>query len=104
LRDGKTLVVDELDGSLHLIYTTKGYSKSAKKSQADNVIDALVKKLPSYNKGRGVWFNDLIDKINTAIRNAKQLQEHNRQTHSANPDTNMHELIEILMNLKNKSV
>ena len=38
-----------------------------------------------------------------AIKNAKRLQKHNDTTNSKNPATDMHELIEYLINLKNFS-
>lgn len=87
---------------LHFSYTTKAYSSSGKKSASENVTSDLEKKLPLYNKKTVKhWFNDLIDKLDTAIKHAKQLQEHNDKTNSINPATNIHELIEHLRNLKN---
>lgn len=85
---------------LHFCYTTKSYTYTGKKSAADNLNTDLLKELPSYNKANTNWFNDLIIKTNSAIKNAKKLQEHNNKTDSTNPTTNMHELIEYLMNLK----
>lgn len=85
---------------LHFCYTTKSYTYTGKKSAANNLITDLLKELPSYNKTNTNWFNDLIIKINSAIKNAKKLQEHNNKTDSTNPTTNVHELIEYLINLK----
>jgi hypothetical protein len=56
--------------------------------------------LPSYKKNAKAWLKDLIDKLDTAIKNSKKLQEHNNKTASTNPATNMHEMIEYLMTLK----
>jgi hypothetical protein len=86
---------------LHFCYTTKAYGSSKNKTAADNLINDLIKKLPYYNKNNARWFKDVIDKLNTAIKNAKQLQKHNSETSSTNPETNMHELVEYLINLKN---
>ena len=84
---------------LHFCYTTKTYSSSGNKSAAEILISDLLKELPSYNKSVTHWFNDVIEKLNTAIKYAKQLQEHNNKTSSTNPATNMHELIEYLINI-----
>jgi len=67
---------------------------------SEQLTNDLLIKLPSYSKKNIYWFNDLIDKQKTAIINAKRLQKHNKATNSKNPATNMHELIEYLINLK----
>jgi hypothetical protein len=85
---------------LHFIYTTKSYVTSEKKSAAELVISDLIKKLPLYSKSVSNWFNHLVDKQQVAIKNAKKLQEYNVKTKSTNPATNMHELVEYLINLK----
>lgn len=87
---------------LHFIYTTKSYIASEKKSAADFVISDLIKKLPLYSKNISNWFNHLVDKQQVAIKYAKKLQEYNVKTKSTNPATNMHELVEYLINLKDK--
>jgi hypothetical protein len=85
---------------LHLRYSTKMYISSGKKSAAQCLIDDLLTVLPAYKKNTIDWFDDLSDKINIAIKNAKKLQVYNKKTDSINPGTNMHELIEYLMKLK----
>jgi hypothetical protein len=85
---------------LHFRYSTKSYSPSGSKSAADNLIKDLLVELPSYLKSTTVWFNEIIDKQTKAITYAKQLQKHNETTQSTNPSTNMHQLIELLMNIK----
>lgn len=85
---------------LHFCYTTKAYTSSGNKSAADNLISDLSKHLVSYAKHTTDWFDDLIDNLNTALKNARQLQKHNNDTRSNNPATNIHELIEQLTNLK----
>ncbi len=81
---------------LHFGFTAKCYSN-------ENLISDLKKKLPSYNKNQASWFKHLIDKLDIAIKNAKQLQKENHKTHSDNPATNVHELIEYLrtLNIRN---
>lgn len=87
---------------LHFKYTTKFYEKSGDKTAADHLIKDLCKELPNYNKNTVNWFHDLKNKFETAINHAKRLASHNIQTKSINPATNMHELIEYLINLKDK--
>ncbi len=87
---------------LHLSYSTKSYNASGNKSAADKLIKDLITELPSYKKNSTGWFGELIGKQNTGIANAKRLQKHNEDTASTNPATNMHELIEYLINLKSK--
>jgi hypothetical protein len=81
---------------LHFGYTTKPYSPSRNKSAAELVHDDVCKKLPSYTKKSVEWFSDLMPRLNSAIKHAKQLEEHNQNTKSTNPATNMHELVEYL--------
>lgn len=85
---------------LHFGFTTKSYMSSGKKSAAENLINDLLKKLPSYNKNTTEWFHSIINNMSSAIKCAKRLIIHNKDTNSNNPGTNMHELIEHLMNLK----
>jgi hypothetical protein len=67
------------------------------------LINDLLKEIPAYTKGTAYWFDDLKNRDRTAIKHAKQLIEHNKITKSTNPSTNMHELIEYLINLNNNS-
>ncbi len=85
---------------LHFCYTTKAYSYSGSKSAADHLIMDLRKYLASYSKGNADWFNKIINSLDTAIKNAKQLKKHNKKTLSINPSTNIQELIEFLKNIK----
>lgn len=85
---------------LHFLYTTRAYHSAGNKSAADNLISDLEKKFPSYTKGTAYWFKKLNDKLNIAMKHAKQLEQHNNQTNSVNPATNIHELVEYLINIK----
>lgn len=85
---------------LHFCYTTKAYNASGTKSAGDNLTADLRKHLASYKKNAIEWFGELINKLDTAIKNAKQLQKHNSSTKSTNPSTQIHELIEFLTGLK----
>ncbi|HVE43834.1 MAG TPA: RloB family protein [Gammaproteobacteria bacterium] len=85
---------------LHFCYTTKSYHASGTKSAGDNLIADLCNYLNLYKKNTTTWFSELINKLDAAIKNAKQLQEHNFLTKSTNPSTNMHILVEFLIRLK----
>lgn len=56
--------------------------------------------LASYKKSTIDWFGEIINNLGIAIKHAKQLQKHNSSTNSTNPSTNIHELVELLMELK----
>lgn len=86
---------------LHFFYTTKAYESSGNKSAADNLIIDLRKHLTTYAKNTLDWFDNLVCNLSIAIKNARQLQEYNNDTSSNNPATNIHELIEYLITLKN---
>ena len=49
------------------------------------------------------FFDELKPRRNKAILRAKQINEQNKNTGSANPSTQFHELVEYLMNLKEKN-
>lgn len=87
---------------LHFIYTTKSYRNTGNKSAAEMLIKDLEKALPNYNKGTTVWFKELLPKLNTAIQHAKRLEKHNQSSNSSNPSTNIYELAEYLISLKEK--
>lgn len=85
---------------LHFRYTTKTYHASGNKSAAEVLISELTKELPSYKKKTIEWFNEIINKLETAIKHAKRLQKDNHSTKSTNPSTDIHELVEFLITLK----
>lgn len=86
---------------LHFYYTTKAYNANGSRSSAENLIIELRKHLPSYTKNTNGWFGEIINKLEYAIKHAKQLKKYNLSTNSNNPSTNMHELVEFLIKLKN---
>lgn len=85
---------------LHFLYTTKAYHSTGNKSAAEKLMGDLRNEFPSYAKGIAHWFDELKDKLDIAIKNAKKLSNHNNQTNSVNPATNIHELVEHLRALK----
>ncbi len=87
---------------LHFIYTTKPFCAQGNASNCDLVLKELNKKgrIPGYSKGANNIFALTNEKLAEAMKRAKQLQKHNHSTDSKNPATNIHELIEYLLNLK----
>lgn len=79
---------------LHFEYSSKPYDSA-------DILNVLKKKIPEYNKGTAHGFNFLILKIDAAISNSQRLKRDNQRTGALNPDTNMHELIIYLKDLKN---
>jgi len=86
---------------LHFIYTTRQFCAPGSSSNCELVISELDnnERIPGYRKGALNIFALTKDKLPNAIKNAKQLQQHNQSTGTYNPATNMHELIEYLINL-----
>ena len=85
---------------LHFRYSSAAFTTSGGRSSCDNVIIELKRHIPSYSKGLKSLFDDLNDKLETAIGYAKRLSQENTETRSNNPSTNIHELVEYLLNLK----
>lgn len=89
---------------LHFGYTTRQFCAPGMDSNCELVIDELNRRnlIPGYNKGAQNVFSLTKDKLSDAIKHAKRLQEHNRETESVNPATNIHELIEYLISLTSR--
>ncbi len=87
---------------LHFNLTTKAYTKSGKKTPADNVITDLHRDILGYQKIVDIteWFDQVLPRIEMAIKHAELLAEHNKKTNSINPSTNIHELIFLFKDLK----
>ena len=85
---------------LHFRLTTKPFQPTKNKSAAELLISNLQKDIPTYTKNNTIWFNNLISRIDDAIKNAKQLDKQNKNDKFSNPSTKIHLLIEHLMNLK----
>lgn len=86
---------------LHFVYTTRQFCAPGNLSNCELVIGELEKngRIPGYRKEAHNIFTLTKDRLQTAIKNAKQLQQHNQTTGTNNPTTNIHELIEYLINL-----
>ncbi len=85
---------------LHFVYSTKPFSKNGNQSAADCLVSCLRESWPGYTKNFVNSFTVLNEKLKNAFENAKNLSKYNQDTHSKNPSTNIHELVERLVNLK----
>ena len=86
---------------LHFCYTCSPFSPSESKSAADNVIIALKKHLPDYEKKDKSVFGKLEPHLPTAIKNARQANQHAESHGTDNPSTKVVDLVEFLINLNN---
>jgi hypothetical protein len=87
---------------LHFKYTTKPYAQKSNISPADQVIRELRKHVPDYLKSSLVWFDNLHRKHLKALKNAERLKKENNKTGSNNPATDVHELVNYLINTDEK--
>lgn len=86
---------------LHFIFTTKEFCKTGNQSASENLARCLRKYIPEYGKNIDDLFCRLGDKrLQIAIVHSKKLAAHNKKTNSENPETNIYELVERLINLK----
>jgi hypothetical protein len=85
---------------LHFVDTTSPFDKVGKRSACDMVIQKIKDSYSNYQKGDPNLYDVLKEKMESAIKHAKRLEKHNKETASKNPSTKMHHLIEYLINLK----
>jgi hypothetical protein len=80
---------------LHFSYTDQPFHATGKKSVGDQVVSALRAKpdFKNYGKGQKDTYSLLADKLNNAITNAARLRTHCANTGSANPSTEVDELV-----------
>lgn len=88
---------------LHFVYTTKSYNRTDKRSSCDKVVTDLKKHISDYEKNIDNLYEQTKQYHERAISNAEKLKNDNIQTNSTNPATNVHTLIQYLINLKNNN-
>jgi len=84
---------------LHFKYSASPFKPARRKSACDLVQDEVKKHIANYKKGHATIFDDLLDKLEAAKKNAKNLSKENKSTGSLNPATNVYELVEYLLSL-----
>ena len=70
------------------------------KSPGERALAMLQKEMPDYSKSDRTIFEKLAPRMDVALKNARKLCDHNRQSDSDNPSTGVHELVEYLIGLK----
>jgi len=85
---------------LHFKYTTKPFDAPYGDSICSKVIEELKNHLPAYQKGEQNIFNQLKDKLDNAITNARRVEQFHKTSGTDNPSTSMHSLVEYLRELK----
>jgi len=90
---------------LHFEYSTRAFRGTVgAKSAGDQVFDELKKYIPEYAKGDHGHFDTLLGQLPRAIAHAKQAMGEARRTGTANPSTQVYELVEYLQGLATRNV
>ena len=84
---------------LHFEYTTRPFCSAGDDSNCALVVSELKNCIP-YEKGNPNIFSKVSNKLDTAIKNAKRLEEYHETSGSNNPSTNVYLLVEYLESLK----
>jgi len=84
---------------LHFTYTTRSFCAAGNDSNCALVMSDLKKYIPGYEKGAtDVFIGD--DRLEAAIKRAKQLEEFHLTSGTDNPSTMIYKLVEHLRDLK----
>lgn len=84
---------------LHFAYTTRSFSTATMDSNCALLISELIQYIPAYDKGaKDIFIGD--ERLDKAIKNAKQLEEFHKTSGTDNPSTKVYRLVEHLMSLK----
>lgn len=85
---------------LHFSFTTAPYSAVGGVSAGAAVLNALQAILPEYTKASQGVFAALLNRLEFAKANAARAFKEAKKTHTDNPTTHIHELVEYLQNIK----
>jgi hypothetical protein len=85
---------------LHFIYTTRPFDAPTGNSICSRVIEELKKYLPAYKKGDQDIFKTILDKLDNAISNARNVEQFHQTSGTDNPSTLVHSIVEYLRDLK----
>lgn len=85
---------------LHFKYTTRPFGSAGNDSNCALVVSDLKNHIPNYEKGNSNIFSTVSDKLDTAVKNAKQLAEYHKTSGTSNPSTDVYLLVEYLESLK----
>lgn len=87
---------------LHFVYSTASFQAAANDSNCALVVRELRKegRIPGYEKGIRNVFDIIANKLDTAILNAKRLEEFHLTSGIANPSSKVFQLVEHLRDMK----
>jgi hypothetical protein len=86
---------------LHFTYTTRSFCAACDDSNCELVMSELKQYMPDYKKGaKDIFIND--ERLDIAIKYAKQLDEFHSTSGTDNPSTKIYQLVERLRELKDK--
>jgi hypothetical protein len=85
---------------LHFGCHEKPFASSGGRSACANVLRAIQAHLPAYEKSLSSVSTELLKNVDTAIKNGQTLAQRNLKTQSPNPATDVHILLDYLLNLK----
>lgn len=85
---------------LHFVYSTRPYTALPGNSSGNQVLTELKNYIPDYEKGRHTIFSDLTEQLEQAKNYAKRALQESERNQTDNPSTRVHELVEVLQNLK----
>ena len=72
---------------MHFVFSTAPFTAVGNTSSCDSVLRLLRTHIPRYAKGYPTTYDDLSEKLDQAVRHARQLENHNRNSGSNNPST-----------------
>ncbi|RLT88008.1 RloB family protein [Ketobacter sp. GenoA1] len=85
---------------LHFVYSTRPYTALPGNSSGNQVLTELKNYISDYEKGRRTIFSELIEQLEQAKNYAKRALQESERNQTDNPSTRVHELVEVLQNLK----
>jgi len=85
---------------LHFHYTARPYQHLPGNSAAKQLLSELGRFMPDYEKGQKDVFSILINNLEQAKAHAKRALTAAQQSHTDNPSTRVHNLVEFLQNIK----
>ena len=85
---------------LHYVYTTESFSSPSGGSVCEEVIKRLRSYLPGYKKGDREIFHKLQDKMDEAIKRAREIERFHKTSGTDNPSTKVHSLVQYLKDLE----
>lgn len=100
LRLARSVPCFEVWPLLHFEYSTAEIVGGRGKTPGERALADLQKVMPDYCKNDRGIFEKLSPKLEVAMTNAIRLATHNQKTDSDNPSTEVHTLVEYLMQLK----